>query len=249
MRWLVGAIVLASVPCGAAVVIEERGFQIDGRQFDQWVFGRSQSDTDADSQIAVALEAVDRICHLTKPQRDKLRLAARGDFARFDQRVEELRAKFAEKVHDQNDLNQILQETQPLRTAYQAGLLGPSSLFAKSLPGILTPEQLEKYQAGQADRTRARHDAKVRLLVATLERRCPLKHQQRTALIELLLAETRPPKRSSQLDQYVILVQASRIPDEKFSTILDEKQLPILEKMLEQARSLEPHLKQQGVLP
>jgi hypothetical protein len=114
---------------------------------------------------------------------------------------------------------------------------------------MLTPEQLKKYAAAEAERIRSRHDAKVRLFVAVLERRCPLTDEQRTSLIKLMLTETQPPKRASQFDQYVILVQAGRIPDEKFNAILDAEQCRVLEKMIAQARGLEPHLRQQGVLP
>ena len=249
-RQLLTAFVLAGVAYGAqAIEVVENGFQLEDATFNQWVYGNARTSVDAESEIAVAVEAIDRTCRLTESQRDKLLLAGRGDFARFNQRVDAMREKYAEKMHAQNDIGRIHQEIQPLNVTYQAGLLGPSSLFAKSLRGILTPEQLEKYEAEQAQRIQHRHDAKVRLFVAVLERRCPLTDKQRTALIKLLLAETRPPKRPSQFDQYVVLVQVDRIPDEKLESILDAEQRRVLEKMLAQARGLEPHLKQQGVLP
>ncbi|HEY3394146.1 MAG TPA: hypothetical protein VGK58_15645 [Lacipirellulaceae bacterium] len=248
-RSLLAVMVIVGVVRGAEFVVVEEGFELSDAQFNQWVYGSNRAGIDADSEIAVAVQAVDRACQLTELQREKLLLAGRGDFARFGQRVDEMRAKYTDKMHDQNDIGRIHQEIQPLNVTYQAGLLGPSSLFDKVLRGMLAPEQLEKYNAEKETRNQARHDAKVRLFVASLERRCPLKDEQRSALVELLLAETRPPTRSSQFDHYVVLVQAARISDEKFKTILDAEQYRVFAKTLEQARAVEPHLKQQGVLP
>jgi hypothetical protein len=250
-RTLLTATALAGAVHGAQAVevVFENGFLLDESTFNQWVYGNIRSGVVAESEIAVAVESIDRACQLTETQEEKLRLAARGDYARFKQRVEVMREKYAGKMHDQNDVGRIHQEIHPLNVTYQAGLLGPTSLFAKSLRGILTPEQLKKYTANEAARIQSRHDAKISLFVAVLERRCPLTDEQRTALVKLLRDETRPPKRPSQLDQYVILVQADRIADEKFSDILDDEQCRVLERMIAQARNLEPHLRQQGVLP
>ena len=71
-------------------------------------------------------------------------------------------------------------------------MLGPTSLFAKVVHRVLTPEQQEEYEAAEAERRKTRHAAKVRLFVALLEQSCPLKSSQRDALVDLLLKETRP---------------------------------------------------------
>jgi hypothetical protein len=247
---VLAAIIFAGVARGLdEFVVIENGFQLSNETFNQWVYGNPRTSIDADSEIEVAVDAVERTCQLTESQREKLRLAGRGDLARFNQRVDALRAKYAGKMHDQNDIGRIHQEIQPLNATYQAGLLGPSSLFSKVLRGLLTPDQLTRYAAEQVARTRARHEAKVRLYVAALERRCALDDAQRTALVALLIAETQPPKRSSQFDQYVVLVQAARISEEQYRGILDAEQYRVMTKTFEQARGLEQHLKQQGVLP
>jgi hypothetical protein len=251
-RCLLTAAALVGVVQSQAIEIVENGFQLEENTFNQWVYGNtrtSRTPKDAETEIAVAVDAVDRTCKLTDPQREKLRLAARGDYARFNQRVDLMREKYVDKVHNQNEIGRIHQEIQPLNVTFQAGLLGPSSLFAKSLHGILTPQQMEKYNAEQTERIRNRHDAKVRLFVAVLERRCPLTEAQRRSLIKLVLEETQPPRRSSQFDQYVVLVQVDRIPDQKLKAILDADQIRVLDKMLVQVRGLEAHLQKQGVLP
>ena len=247
---LAAAIICSAALCRAdAIVIVDNGFQLDENQFRQWVYGSNRVDLNAQSEIEVAVRAVDLACGLTDEQREKLRLAGRGDFARFEERVDEMRAKYVGKMHEQNEIGRIHQEIQPLNVAYQSGLLGPSSLFAKVLAGMLTPEQLTEYAADETARVQARHEAKVKLYVAMLERRCPMTDVQRSALVELLVAETRPPTRKSSLDQYVVLVQAASIPAEKYLAILDEEQYRVVSKTFAQVRGLEQHLRQQGVLP
>jgi hypothetical protein len=242
-------IVAVVAPCAGFEVVVQEQFQLNESQFNQWVFGGNRGIADPEVAVALATEAVSRVCQLTEAQQDKLRLAGRGDYARFNQRVAQVRAQFVDKSYDHQEVGKIYEQIQPLNATYQAGLLGPSSLFAKVARGMLTTEQLQKYNAEQAERLRVRHDAKVRLFIAMLERRVPLTDQQRSALVDLLLTETRPPMRASTMDWQVVEVQAAYIPEERFHAILDEDQFRILEKTLRQARSLEPHLKQQGLLP
>ena len=168
---------------------------------------------------------------------------------RFQLRVDELRTEVVGKTCDQNDINKIYQKVQPLTITYRAGLLGSSSLFSKVLRGTLTPAQLEEYDGLEAERLKQRHAAKVKLFVAVFGQSCPLKDDQRTALVELLLTETRPPKRPSQYDWYVVLAQASKIPNEKFTAILDPAQMRLLKKALNRGRGMADFLKQQDLMP
>jgi hypothetical protein len=195
------------------------------------------------------VDSIDRICHLNAEQKDKLRLAGHGDFARFEQKVSDLRAEYLGKSFDQNKINEIFQKFQPLTQQYQAGMLGPNSIFAKVVHRVLTPEQQEEYDAAEAERRKARHAAKVRLFVAIFEQSCPLKAKQRDAMVDLLLKDTRPALRSSEYDWYVVITQAARIPDSKLKPILDQAQMAYFKKITAQARGMEGWLRQQGVLP
>lgn len=239
---------VAAVLGTASAATAQNDFVLDDNQFNGWLFQNRVHDDSADAQITLAVEAVDRACHLSDAQLDKLRLAGRGDYARFDRQVDELRAELVGKLYDQRKIGEVYQRIQPLATIYQSGLLGRSSLFAKVINTTLTPEQLAEYAAADKERLKARHVANVRLYVAVLQRRCPLSDEQRTALVELLLAETRPPLRSSEYDVVVVPAQAGGIPEEKFTAILDEAQFSVLSKALQQVRGFEQHLKQQGVL-
>lgn len=249
------AVAFAAVPFAPSVARAQNDFFLEDAQFDSWLYGhmnRGNGDmnrsNNVDSQITLALEAVDRTCHLSPPQMEKLRLAARGDYARFDREADELRGELVGKSYDQNKIGDVYQKIQPLSIKYREGLLGRSSLFVKVVHSTLTPEQLTEFEAAEHDRLQARHVAKIKLFVASFDRRCPLDDEQRQALIELLIKDTRPPLRSGELDQYVVPAQAAQIPRERFQAILDDAQFEVLEKSLQQGRGLMQHLKQQGVL-
>jgi len=247
---LAAALLAACASCLFAPAAQAQNrFELNDEQFNQWVYQGQSGKFDPDSELNLAMESVERVCPLDDVQKDKLRLAASGDFARFEQRVADLRTQYVGKSYDQNDIGNIYQKIQPLTAAYQAGLLGPASLFTKVLHRTLTLAQLEEYEAAEGERIKARHAAKVRLFVAIYERTCPLTDKQRTKLIDVLLADTRPPKRSSEYDWYIVMVQAARIPEAKLAAILDEAQMRRLKKSTLQARGMEGFLKQQGLLP
>jgi predicted DNA-binding protein (MmcQ/YjbR family) len=247
---------LAAFVCCAIVSGAERSngqpgqFRMDDNQFNQWVFnGANGGGIDDDSDVVLYVEAADRACHLSQEQKDKLNLAGSGDFARFKHDLDQLRTEMVGKSYNQNEINNLYQKIQPFNARYQAGLLGETSLFAKVLHNTLNPEQREEYEAAELERRQARHNAKVRLLVAMFEQNCPLTSKQRDSLVELLLTDTKPAKRQSQYDWYVVIVQVAKIPDNKLTPILDKSQLQVIKKLTQQGRGMEQHLKTIGVLP
>jgi hypothetical protein len=245
---ITAAILLASALASAGQLVAQGTFELNEQTFNQWLFNASQGAFDSESELTLTVEAVDRTCGLSAPQKEKLRLAGRGDYARFAQQVDELRARFVGKTYGQNEIGEIYQKIQPLGAAYQAGLLGESSLFSKVLAQSLTPEQAKEFEQLEAQRRQTRYKAKVRLYVASIERSCPLTDKQRIALAELLIAETKPPKRFGQYDWYVVMYQASKIPDEKYSRIVDEAQMRQLKRMLQHGQGMAHFLRQQKLL-
>jgi hypothetical protein len=245
--------VLALAVCAVLHFAATSGAQnrwvMDDNQFNQWVYRNNGQVMDEDTEVALMVESIDRVCHLSDEQKEKLRLAGHGDYARFRMEIDELRTKYVGKDYDPNDIGKIYQEIQPFTSRYQAGLLGESSLFIKVAHRMITPSQRAEFDAAQADRRKARHAAKVRLFVALLEDRCPLKSDQRKALVELLLKETRPPLRPSEYDWYVLTVQAAKIPEPRLVAILDPAQMRYFKKVTQQAMGIEGHLKQLGVMP
>jgi hypothetical protein len=238
------AVVVASCALNAAA----QDFELNEQTFNQWLYSASQGTFDADSELALTIEAVDRVCALSDDQKDKLKLAGRGDFARFEQRVDDLRAQYVGKTYSQDEIGEIYQKIQPLGEIYQAGLLGNSSLFSKVLERTLSTEQAEKFDRIEAERRQARYKAKVGLFVAALQRSCALTDKQRRELVDMLVEQTKPPKRFGQYDWYVILYQSAKLPDERYEHIVDEAQLKALKQTLQQGAGMEQWLKQQKLI-
>lgn len=247
-HWLFGAIAAAIVSFCAPAALGQDTFDLNEDTFNQWLYNASQGQFDPHSEVQLAVEAVDRACGLTDPQLDKLRLAGQGDYARFEQRAAELREKYVGKTYSQNDVGNIYQKIQPLAQIYQAGLLGDSSLFSKVMIRTLSREQIAEFELVEHERRQASYAAKVGLFITTLERSCPLTDEQRTALEKLILSETRPPKVFGQYDWYVIMFQASQIPDEKYTQFLDEPQLKVFRQAVQQGAGLGQWLRQQKIL-
>ena len=243
------ALTICALWCLIEPAHAQNRFVMDENQFNSWLYQGNGQVADEDSEITLMVESVDRCCHLTEAQKDKLRLAGHGDYARFKQQVDDLRNECVGKSFDQNEMGTLYQKFQPLTARYQAGILDSTSLFTKVAHQTLTPEQREEYEAAEAERRKARHTAKVRLFVAILEQSCPLTSAQRNAMVELLLKETRPALRTSEYDWYVVVVQAAKIPDEKLEPILDKAQMTCVKKIGDEARAMEGRLKQMGVLP
>jgi hypothetical protein len=237
------------------VVIDQVGqptFVLSAAQFDQWVFNSndsSQTFSQLDSQVKLRVEAIDRASKLSEAQKKKLQLAGARDVKRFRDRYEEMKRKYENTAHPQNDVNKIYQEIQGLQTEWRTGVLGNSSLFAKVVRSVLEPEQSEGSDQAEAARKKFYFTAKIEATIAILENSAPMTSTQRADLEKLLLAATRPPKEFGQYDHYVILLQMAQLPEEKLRAILDKSQVESLKPLFEQAIRLEPTLKQQGVLP
>jgi hypothetical protein len=234
--------------CCAPLARGQESFELNEQTFNQWLFSASQGVFNPDTELTLNVEAVDRICGLSEPQKEKLLLAGRGDYARFERQVDDLKTKYVGKTYGQNEVGEIYQKIQPLGQVYQAGLLGNDSLFSKVLAQTLTLEQAAKFDRIEAERRRARYAAKVGLFVVILERSCPLTDKQRTALVDLIMAETKPPKRFGQYDWYVIMYQAGKVPDAKYEQIVDEAQMRALKKTLQQGAGMEHFLRQQKII-
>src|SRR5436305_7281091 len=67
---------------------------MDENQFNQWIFNGNGGSIDEDSEITLMVEAIDRSCHLTVAQKEKIQLGGHGDYARFKEQIDDLRAEF-----------------------------------------------------------------------------------------------------------------------------------------------------------
>jgi hypothetical protein len=229
--------------------------------FDQWVFQQERNSAAGrqrlETRLALQLEFIDSACRLTDAQKKKLQLAGRGDIKRFFDRYETVKQKFQlvkevsqeDQQKFQDVWQKVWQDISPLQTSLQAGLFHDDSLVYKSLYHTLTPEQWTRYEAVARERREFRHRAAIELMVASFEQTVPLRDAQRRDLITLLISQTKPLRKSSQYDSYLLLFQLSQIPQEKLKPLFDARQWKVIEWNLTQAKNVVRSLKQSGQLP
>lgn len=227
-------------------------FQIDESWFDQWLFNGSnaaQRKKRLEARISLHVSAVDAVCTLTEAQKQKLELAGRGDIKQLFDAIETARVQFQAVRNDQQKFNAFWPEVQPLQVRLQAGQFGSGSLFEKVLARTLDAEQAGKFQQQQLERRKFQYQARIGVVLTSLEKGMPLRDEQRQKLTKLIIEETQPPKVFGQYDYYVVMYQLAKVPKEKLEAILDEKQLGLMRQQFGQMHGMEQFLKQQGQLP
>ncbi len=217
--------------------------------FDQWVFGGRNIPsirTRMDSLLALKIDDANRVCKLSDAQKKKLTLAGKGDLKHFFDRVAEKKRRFQLLKNDQNKINEIFQEIQPLQLILNNGPFDDGSIFAKTIPKTLDDAQMGLYRQVLGEKNRYRYRAKVELVVATLDQALGMKGDQRKKLVELILAETRPPTRYGQYDYYLVMYQMARLPEDRIKPLFDDAQWKVLQNQFTQAKGMEQFLEQNG---
>lgn len=227
-------------------------FEISEDQFDSWMFQTSGNEAGCrkrlEASLGTELARLTQRFDLSESQQQKLRLAAQGDIKQFFDSVERARAFFLKNRTDQQAIQAVFQEIQPLQQQLASDFFGSESLFRKVLITTLDNEQSEALQALEEKQRVARHHQLVRETVLQAEKILPMVARQRDAFVELLTRHSRPPTKSSNYDSYVIMYYASEIPDEVFAEIFDKPQRDALRQFLQRGQQLKPFLEQQGLL-
>jgi hypothetical protein len=241
------------VPAKQEVAVEDQMFQMDEANFDANVFQPSgnadQARIQMETKLKLQLNELNRVCELSDAQSHKLKLAATVDIKRFFGAVAVIRKKVKAGKINQQEWQEIWQEIQPLRTRQQAGLFGDSSFFAKSIRKTLNPEQLVKYEVLVNERRRFRYRASISVAIVNLQNTVPMRRAQQQAIIKMLLEETQPPPVFGQYDQYLVMYQMARLPEEKFKPLFDEEQWKQLQVQFNQYRGMDQFLIQNGLIP
>ena len=106
-------------------------------RIDRYMFARLGGSAGAqsklDSSLLLRIEDLERTCQITGAQKDKLRLAGRGDIKRFFDKVGALKQKFPQAPNDRVTYTNILREIEPLVIELDTGLLGEHLLYAKMI--------------------------------------------------------------------------------------------------------------------
>jgi hypothetical protein len=234
-RAQVGEEVEVGAPAGAGVPLVRRAFMTD-QQFDQQIFGRTESIEDyrarLNQTLGARLRQLDRQYHLTDAQKDKLFLAGQGDIKRAVDRIEELRRKFQQARYERIALIECLQEARRLRSELGTVTLGIDSLLTKTMATTITHDQkaraddlLREYLSGTIER--ATIEAAARL-VPVLD----LSPAQHRRFERLLLSEIRPPRRFGGSTYAYVMYQLSRLPEAKVRPIFGDSQWKFLHDLL-----------------
>jgi hypothetical protein len=171
--------------------------------------------------------------HLTEAQLKKLQLAGRGDIKRFMDRLHQAARKLEDSQIDDGELRNIDFEIDEATKAMNTEFFGEDSLFYKTTATTLNTEQAADWETALIKENYRRFERAVVQSVTALQRNLGLRAKQTTALAELLVFETRPPKRFGEASELaLVLFQASRIPTARIKPIFDEAQWRIMSKWL-----------------
>jgi hypothetical protein len=243
-------------PGGGQVEPNVVRFNVDESNLDQWVFNNNGMSNGAqgarsrlESQLAVRVDEVDRVCGLSDAQKKKLLLAGRGDVKRFFDRVEEARKLLRLVKNDQQKFQEFYSKVvQPLRSSLTTGLFHESSLFAKTLARTVDESQARHYGDLRREHRAFRYRADVELAVRMIDDAVGLKAEQRQKLIEAILKETRPPRHNGGSYFYQALLYRVAKIDKTIRPIFNDDQWKTFSHQLDQARRLEQYLRQNGFL-
>jgi len=249
---LLVAIALAVAATGARAGAQRVKGDIAAELFSQWVFGSERAERfrrRSEFSLTARVSDVDRICPLTAVQKKKLLLAGGRDIKRFFDRVEETRKKLDRESIVRVELQTILQEFPRWSPNSRPDLFGEKSLFSKALKNTLTAEQLARFQKVTRDQVVARHRTTIAWVVGIMDTDLRLSKEQHRQLEELLVKETRPPRRFGEYDYYGVMFQVSRLPEASLRPILDDHQWDKLSRQVAEAVRLERMLKDEGFVP
>jgi hypothetical protein len=234
----------------APQALRQNVFQFAPEQIDQWIFGGNTNAAGRRQQLETHLKLrvaeLVKVCSLTDVQQKKLMLAGRGDIKRTMDRVDALKRKFKAAQMDNNAWNQMWQEIAPFQNIPLSAVFDESSLFHKTIAGLLDSGQAAKYEQVVQERRGYRHRARLALLVSMYEQQMPLDDEQRQRFLKLLVEEVQPPPKRTANEYYGFMIQVARIPEEKLKPIFDEAQWKLFSPQLAEMKRMEPFF-QNGV--
>jgi hypothetical protein len=213
-------------------------------QLDQWIF-RGSADAARDrleSRLVRVIDQVDQMYALTPEQRKKLEVAGRGDIKRLFDRVQETKEQLDRTAEDPVRAHSVFLEVQTLQREIQQNYFEEGSLFAKTLKKVLTPGQHARHE-------RDFYRSRVDRFISFLDRPLRLSHDQHRRFVAVVVDETHPLKKYGSFEYDAMMLQASRLPEEKLKPIFDASQWRLLGGRFDRAKSLERILVTEGYLP
>ena len=226
--------------------------------FPQWVF---QEQLDAEGarnklleRLGAEAESIQSTFQLSEDQAATLKLAGLGDIEAFTQEYAKTRASFEKNINDQQAIQNIWQEIQPLQIKYQGQIFRDDSLFNKVMKHLLNEQQLAVMEQLQREQLLFQYQASVREVVIQIDQAAPITHEKRQQLLELINQHTLPPKSMPGTHRghfltYYILGQFAEIPEDELRPLFRDAAWKALQRQMKQARAMKRQLEQQGLVP
>lgn len=196
-------------------------------------------------QLQARIEAIDARWPLTAEQREKLQLAGRGDIARLNAEIVQLRREAAD---NQQTLAEFHREALRRVTIPAECMFTDDSLYFKVLRRQLTEQQWLRFEV----RDRAERETQVRSLLTTLYTgKNQLTEAQKRELAELFLSKYprwRPLSKNVSCSQYIPMLMAAELGDEIRPMFTDD-QWRVTQNLTRTARALEPRFRSYGLWP
>lgn len=196
-------------------------------------------------QLQARIAAVDSRWPLTVEQREKLQLAGRGDIARWNAEIAQLRRESADHPRAPQELHE---EVIRRITIPSERMFGDESLYFKVLRKQLTERQWLRFE--EVDR--AERCAQVRTTIAQFySGKHQLSQTQQRDLAEAYLSKYPrwgPLSRNVNCSQYVTMLIAAELGDE-IKPIFTDDQWWLTQNHMRTARALEPQFRSYGLWP
>ncbi|MFO0917230.1 MAG: hypothetical protein U0872_02825 [Planctomycetaceae bacterium] len=224
---------------------------LNAEVFDQWMFPNQSEKRclqELDSQLTVRLAELEQACGLSSSQIQKLRIAGQIEMGQLIDRIQAGRRQFERERHDQQNVGQLHQMVQSLQAALTQGLFRNGGLMEKVVRKTLDAGQLARYEQLTQERADYLRRARLEMVLLQLDREVPLRQEQRTRLLALWKqVSTDVPAGPYELQG--VWFQLAIIPERNYREILNDRQWSVVQVKLQQARGLEPWLRQNQALP
>ncbi len=178
------------------------------------------------------------VAALTDDQVDKLMSAVRVDLNHLQRKLQLIEEQNRNvDLSDRQQRSDAYKRMRSIKSTGQEGLTGPGSLFSKVLNSSLSEEQTAKLDADETSRHRYLRASLIRLTITDLERYFPLTSQQRAGLLRLIDDQDTPELTPPVASIYGFLL-LSKVNQDDLKTVLDAKQLAVLNQLLQQYRGI-----------
>jgi hypothetical protein len=196
-----------------------------------------------EKRLASRIRELNDLCRLTEPQVKKLHLAGRGDIKRYTDRLDSLVKRTTE--NDSGADSKLGLEMHDLEKTRDR-LFDDGSLFSKTVVKTLSQDQLDRIDAVDRHTNMRLYRDAVTQATRGLAGLANLSTKQTEELSNLILAETRPPRRFGQSDYALVMFQASRLPESKLKPIFLEAQWKLLKQHVASWNDAEQFLRSEG---